>query len=121
MSDVNLKEVLGRTLSKIVKIEDRELHFYFDDGDVYYMLHHQDCCESVYLEDIVGNLEDLLNSPLLVARERTNTDSVNHGVDTWTFYELSTIKGSVVLRWYGTSNGYYSTNVSFGKTKDLWY
>ena len=86
-----------------------------EDGRVFQLVHEQDCCESVTIEDIVGDLEDLVGSPLLRAEERAGETGQKEDYEsyTWTFYEFATIKGSVTIRFYGTSNGYYSESVSF--------
>ena len=72
-----------------------------------------------------GNLSDLENSPILVAEEVSSVgakEPVKSYDDsyTWTFYKFSTIKGSVTVRWLGTSNGYYSESVDFCKLDASW-
>ena len=87
------------------------------------MRHHQDRCEGVAIEDVVGDPANLIGHPLLVAREDTNNDAASRpGKEyvyswLWTFYSFATVKGWVTLRWLGESNGYYSESVSLDEIK----
>ena len=87
-----------------------EVLFEFDDKIVR-LYHEQDCCEFVWIESIVGNLEDLVGNPLLLAEESTGDYEKAGDSGTWTFYKFATIKGYVDIRFIGESNGYYSESV----------
>jgi len=111
-----IEEFMGKTL-KSYNQTDSEITFTFDNGDIYEMRHERECCENVWLDDVCGNLDDLLNTPIIVAEERfENVDPEDgYGILGWTFYELATVKGSVTLKWCGESNGYYSVGVDIIK------
>ena len=103
-----IEYLIGKVCFKITQIDDEELRFYLNNGKVLTMYHAQECCESVTIEDICGDLYDLCNTPILVAEESTNDSEEG---ETWTFYKFATVKGYVDIRWYGTSSGYYSEKV----------
>lgn len=117
-----IKELLGKTLVSVTGAEhgSETITFETSDGEVYMMRHDQDCCEEVEIEDICGEVNDILNSPITMASEESNKENP---VDvpakkyqesfTWTFYKIGTAKGSITIRWYGSSNGYYSEEVEF--------
>ncbi len=74
---------------------------------------------------MAGDLDDLIGYPLLQAEESTSDASRRKDEDgytpesaTWTFYKFATIKGYVTIRWYGTSNGYYSESACMKKIKE---
>lgn len=109
---------VGKTLIH-VKEDTDNIRFVFDDGEIFDMFHDQDCCESVSVEDVNGDWQDLIGSPLLVSEE-VNSDDPGPQSDydesyTWAFYKFATVKGYVDVRWYGTSNGYYSESVQVSK------
>ncbi len=110
----SVSDLIGQVVVYIEKGEDR-LDFTTLDGSRYRMYHEQDCCECVCLEDIIGDLDDLIDTPMLLAEETSNSEYVDYESTTWTFYKFSTVKGDVTLRWQGSSNGYYSESVDFEK------
>jgi hypothetical protein len=110
----SFEDLQGRTLSKVLKLDDYELRFHLTEDHYVRMYHIRDCCESVYIEDIVGDLDDLVGTPLLLVEEVSNYEGERKEYsesETWTYYRFRTIKGSVDIRWYGESNGYYSESV----------
>jgi len=75
MSSVSFEILKGKTLSKVTGgIYDDQLIFETVDGEKYCMCHHQDCCESVTIEDITGDLCDLVDSEILFAEQSEATD-----------------------------------------------
>lgn len=145
--DVEFSSLKDKTLLSISRHND-ELFFGTTTGEHYKMYHSQDCCEHVYVEDICGDIGDIVGSPILLAEEVSSNEpskeikeerkadydkrkkedgkdfydsdygpnprnNWSEESETWTFYKLSTIKGSVTIRWYGSSNGYYSESVNF--------
>lgn len=118
----DFSDMKGLTLSHISINDDKnEMDFTTLEGRKFRLYHERDCCECVGIEEIHGDLTDLLNNPLLECEEISNEGlNVLMGLDdcpdvscTWTFYKLGTIKGCVTIRWLGTSNGYYSESVEF--------
>lgn len=124
--DTQIDSFIGKTFTSVIMNDDKdEIIFKVSDNESYKMYHSQDCCESVSVEDIEGDLNDLVGSPILQAEESTTCDgdvgAVSNNTEyesesyTWTFYKLATVKGYVTIRWYGTSNGYYSESVDIDK------
>jgi len=119
-NDESLSKFIGKVVKEIHLFKGQSgIRFICTDGSSFLIHHYQDCCENVTIEDIVGDLESLTKAPIMVAEERTNRTDPPSSSDeylesyTWTFYEFRTIHGSVTIRWYGSSNGYYSEEVTF--------
>lgn len=108
-----MKRMIGLAPTSIVQKHD-EITFEFQSGTGKFY-HDQDCCEDVSIDDVNGDWNDLIGVPMLIADERTNCgeDLEGGGTYTWTFYTFRSINGSVDVKWYGSSNGYYSERVSF--------
>lgn len=114
MSEIKrFDDLVGHTCIRVENRGGEELLFQLDDGRKFKLHHNRDCCETVYIEDIAGDLQDIVGAPLLTAEESSNNLMGERKSFTWTFYRMSTIKGSVTIRWQGESNGYYSESVDF--------
>jgi hypothetical protein len=123
MSEVTELPIKGLTLVRAERIagkyDDDRIEFETSDGRIFKMRHLQDCCETVVIHEIVGDLSDLVGAPLSMSEESTKEgDGNDYGSETWTFYRFATSKGYVTITWNGSSNGYYSERVTFGEETD---
>jgi hypothetical protein len=124
--NANFSELKGKTVVSIDgMVKGSELvTIICDDGSEYLMQHISDCCEDVRVEDVCGDVSDLIGSGVIQAEENSSSDQLeckpindSYGTFTWTFYRIATAKGQVVIRWLGESNGYYSERVDFSRSK----
>lgn len=116
----------GLVLEKLVQVKGsrtiNEEVYIWASGRKFVMVHDQDCCECVTVEDIQGNVERMIGEVVIDATENSNcTDPKIEGTDdcwTWTYYTIRTQSETLVIRWYGSSNGYYSESVTFYEEKE---
>ena len=116
---MSVSKMIGKTMVSVKQINNERLEFVDTEGIEYALYHQQDCCESVYIEDVVGDLQHLVNAPLYMAEEAFSSDEPKDKEYpdesfTWTFYKFATVHGYVTIRFYGSSNGYY------GETANLY-
>ena len=110
-----MAQMLGKTFVKVTgSVDGDAMLFETATGERFMFAHQQDCCETVRINDIVGDLEDLVGEPLLISEEvkgATEPDEEHYESYSYTFYKFATRKGYVDVRWLGESNGYYSESV----------
>jgi hypothetical protein len=77
MQETDFSELLGKTITRINNTTDSIEFFCKNENSifanvpiVYSMYHSQDCCESVTVDDINGDLNDLIGTPILQAEKR---------------------------------------------------
>ena len=113
MNYPKIEDMIGKVFTSVT--QDGYEMVFANETEKFRFFHYQDCCESVYIESIVGDLSDLEGEPLLIAEEvSSETEQINDNCSdscTWTFYKFATRKGYVDVRWLGESNGYYSESV----------
>ena len=117
---MNFSDLVGMTMLSVEQIGYDIIRFTSNEGRTFELFHAQSCCEIVEIESVIGDLSDLIGVPILLAEEMSSEEAPSDYVheyepesQTWTFYKLRTIKGSVDIRWFGSSNGYYSESVDF--------
>jgi hypothetical protein len=116
----NKLDELNGLLVKHIDCDDEQLIIEVEDGRRFSFCHEQDCCESVSVYSVDGNLKELQGKKLV----RIDCDNVDpddyvlgEHVDSYTFTNVRFItdEQTSLVRWFGESNGYYGEGISFSE------
>ena len=118
---MNIQELAGKKIVAIDIVDDpkkdHEIRIEIEGGRVFRFYHNQDCCESVRIaapKDGDGSLLSLIGKETReVTQEEDRDDGTDTDYDSWTKTTITFRSDSetVISRWIGESNGYYSEDV----------
>lgn len=118
---MNIQELAGKKIVAIDIVDDpkkdHEIRIEIEGGRVFRFYHNQDCCESVRIaapKDGDGSLLSLIGKETReVTQEEDRDDGTDTDYDSWTKTTITfrTDSETVISRWIGESNGYYSEDV----------
>ena len=113
---IEIEQLVGETLTYVDTDENNdEIMLTTASGKIIKIFHEQDCCESVHIEDTEGNWHELIGKVIVEATNESTSEGEppNEYSESWTRTTL-TFKvddATVISRWIGESNGYYSESV----------
>lgn len=118
MRDYGFGNFVGSTILGVDGLEEgNDFARIFTDRGTLHIYHSQDCCESVSIEDVVGDPADIVGGLVVSAEEAEGNGHTPESTDhydsyTYTYYLIRTTRGDVSIRWLGESNGYYSESAT---------
>ena len=115
---VEFSDLVGEVLDAVdIDREENQILLTTRSGRKFLVYHEQDCCETVAISGQDGSFDKLIGKPLIEARDFA-VDTGEEGIDdsqTTTTLVFRVDDQTVISRWVGDSNGYYSESVDIAE------
>jgi hypothetical protein len=127
MMDIKLLErnrvrfdvLVGEVLDAVdIDREENQILLTTRSGRKFLVYHEQDCCETVAISGQDGNFDKLIGKPIVEARDfavDTGESESDYDSQTTTTLVFRVDDQTVISRWIGDSNGYYSESVDIAE------
>jgi hypothetical protein len=115
---VEFSALVGEVLDSVdIDREENQILLTTRSGRKFLVYHEQDCCETVAISGQDGNFDKLIGKPLIEARDIA-VDTSEEAIDssqTTTTLVFRVDDQTVISRWVGDSNGFYSESVDIAE------
>ena len=116
---VEFSALVGEVLDAVdIDREENQILLTTRSGRKFLVYHEQDCCETVAISGQDGNFDNLIGKPLIEARDfavDTGESESDYDSQTTTTLVFRVDDQTVISRWIGDSNGYYSESVDIAE------
>jgi hypothetical protein len=116
---VEFSDLVGEVLDAVdIDREENQILLTTRSGRKFLVYHEQDCCETVAISTQDGSFDNLIGKPIVEARDfavDTGESEGDYDSQTTTTLVFRVDDQTVISRWIGDSNGYYSESVDIAE------
>jgi hypothetical protein len=116
---VEFSDLVGEVLDAVdIDREENQILLTTRSGRKFLVYHEQDCCETVAIHWQDGSFDKLIGKPIVEARDfavDTGESESDYDSQTTTTLVFRVDDQTVISRWIGDSNGYYSESVDIAE------
>jgi hypothetical protein len=114
---VEFSALVGEVLDSVdIDREENQILLTTRSGRRFVVYHEQECCETVAISGQDGSFDKLVGKPIVEARDiavDTGDDELDSQTTTTLVFRVD--DQTVISRWIGDSNGYYSESVDIAE------